>query len=73
MIDTGTESLPIVAIFMPFADMVCGGFEIDFPLKEFNTLSVGDNLVTTTVVTVATEVRHTRARIKCARARENKE
>ena len=45
MLDTGTESLPMVAIFMPFADVVCVGFDIAFPLRDLNTLSVVDNIV----------------------------
>ena len=28
MIDTGTESFPMVVIFVPLADAVCGGLEI---------------------------------------------
>ena len=33
MIDTGTESFPMVAIFMPLVDAVCAEFEIDPPLR----------------------------------------
>ena len=46
IINTGTESLPMVAIFMPLVDAVCVGFKIGFPLREFNTLSVRYNIVT---------------------------
>ena len=46
MIYTGTESLLMLSIFMPLADSVCAGFEIGTPLREINTLSVGENIVT---------------------------
>ena len=46
MIDTVTESLPMVEIFMPFPDVVCYGFERGLPLREIKTLSEGDNIIT---------------------------
>ena len=45
MIDTRTESLLMVEIFMPLADVLFAGFEIGFPLRGINTLSVGGNIV----------------------------
>ena len=46
MIDTGTESLPMVAIFMPLADAVCLELGTGNLLRKINTLSLGDNIVT---------------------------
>ena len=46
MMETGTESLTMVSIFMPLADAVCAGFEIVSPLRNTNTLIVGDKIVT---------------------------
>ena len=43
MIDTGTESFPMVAIFMPLVDAVCAESKIAPPLREIRTLSVGEN------------------------------
>ena len=46
MIDTGTESFPMVAIFVLLEDAVCVGFKIGFTLRELNTFRVGENIVT---------------------------
>ena len=46
MVDKGTKSLPMVAIFMTLADAVCVGFKIIFPLRHLNTFSRGYNIVT---------------------------
>ena len=49
MIDTGTESLTMVAIFITLEDAACVGLEIGFLLRELNTLSVGETILTTRI------------------------
>ena len=46
MIDTGTESLLKVTIFMTLADALHAGFGMGVPLSDINTLSEGENTVT---------------------------
>ena len=41
MIDTGMESLPMVAIFILLSYSVCEGFEISFALRKLNNFRVG--------------------------------
>ena len=36
----------MVAISMPLADAVCADLYIGFPVRDINTLSVGENIVT---------------------------
>ena len=42
MINTGTESLPMVLIFIPLADPECTSIKIGLPSRELNTLIVGE-------------------------------
>ena len=57
IIDTGAESLPMVAIFMPLEDAVYAGLKISPPLRELNTLSAGENIVTTRSKEISKRVR----------------
>ena len=41
-----TESLPMVAILTPLADVVCVGFKTSLPLRNITPLSIGDTIVT---------------------------
>ena len=43
---TVTESLPMVAIFTKLEDLVCAVLEIGFLLRNINTLSVGEKILT---------------------------